>query len=178
MANVRQRRTATFTYGFFEVFAYDSSRAGTEAAGDDIQHAIEEGTRSRRSVGLAGDAAVLFMPEQYSGEVELEVVEYDAEPPLTLDEVDVCVEFDLNLPSGEIVLEEPANDPVPIANVTAGRYRLRWHGLGFDGLEARRSAAEDDEDAPRNPDHYRLELWQTSQSAPPRQHRGGPNTGT
>jgi hypothetical protein len=111
-------------------------------------------------------------------DVHLQVVEYDAEPPLALDEVDVRVEFDLNLSSGAIVLEEPASDPVPIAIVTPGRYRLRWHGLGFDGLEAWRSAAEDDEDASRNPDHYRLELWQTSQSAPPRQHRGRPNTGT
>lgn len=179
MPSVKQRRSATFTYGFFEVFAYDASHADSEAVSADIEQAIEEGGDAERSAGLAGNAAVLFMPEQYSNDVALAVVEYDGEPPLDLDGVDVCVEFDLDLPSGRLVLEEPANEPVPVVDVTPGRYRLRWHGLGFDGLAAWRAVVEEDEDAePANPDHYRLDLWPSSQPAPPVQHRGGPDTGT
>ena len=179
MPTVRQSRSATFTYGFFEVFAYDASLADTEAVSDHIEQAIEEGVETRRSVGLAGGAAVLFMPEQYSNDVALAVVEYDAEPPLELGEADVCVEFDLDLPTGRLALEEPANEPVPVVTVSPGRYRLRWHGMGFGGLAAWRSAAEEDDGAePDNPDHYRLELWPAVQPAPPFQHRGRPDTGT
>jgi hypothetical protein len=179
MANVVERWSDTFTYGFSEVFVYDASLAGTEAVTADIQQAIKEGLRAERSVGLAGNAAVLFMPEQYSNEVALEVVGYDAEPPLALDEVDVCVEFDLELRSGRLVFQEPANEALPVVDATPGRYRLRWYGMGFDGLPAWAEALEEDEDAHLpNPDHYRLELWAASEPAPPLQHRGGPGTGT
>lgn len=127
--------------------------------------------------GVGKIAVAIFMPERYSNDVSLEILEYDARPPLLPgDDIDTCVEFDLDLPSGKLGLEEPANEPVLVGEVAAGRYRLRWLGLGFDGLPAWRAAADLNEGETQlsNPDHERLELWPVTTAALPVEHRRHP----
>lgn len=171
----RRHPDATFTCDFGEVFAYDESHAESPDLADDIDHAIADGVASGRGCGTAGDVVVLFFPEKDSLDVTSRVVVHDAEPPLDLTDADVCVDFDLRLPTGRLAFEAPTNERVLIASVQAGRYRVRWSGTGFAELQASRA---DSGPAARNPDRYRLDLWPSLRPQPAVAHRTSPFLGT
>jgi hypothetical protein len=79
-------------------------------------------------------------------------------PPELSEEADSVGEFDLLVPSGELVMEESGGGGgETVLPVSPGEWRARWSGFGERAAEER-EYTEQSEAEPR-PDHYLLQLW-------------------
>jgi hypothetical protein len=111
-------------------------------------------------LGQSRSRAVTFVSPGgavFSSEDAPLVVEVLDGPPALSDEADSIGEFDLLLPSGELVMEESGDGGgETVLPLPPGEWRARWSGFGQMAAEAR-EYAEDSED--NRPDHYLLQLW-------------------
>jgi hypothetical protein len=74
-------------------------------------------------------------------------------------------EFDLLVPSGELVMEESGGgDGKTVLPLPPGEWRARWSGFGETAAEAR-EYTEQSEVGPR-PDRYLLQLWRLGSPGP------------
>jgi hypothetical protein len=79
-------------------------------------------------------------------------------PPEPSKEADSVGEFDLLLPSGELVMEESGGGSgETLLQLRSGDWRARWSGFGERAAEER-EYTDQPEAAPR-PDRYLLQLW-------------------
>jgi hypothetical protein len=131
----------------------------TYAWSDDFSEYTE--AASGAWLGQSQSRAVTFVSPGgavFSSEAAPLIVEVLDGPPERSNEADSVGEFDLLLPSGELVLEESGGGGHETAvPVPPGEWRARWSGFGQTAAETR-EYTERSEDDPR-PDHYLLQLW-------------------
>jgi hypothetical protein len=154
---IQSRIEHTFSWWHQGVFLYDrayewseDSREYTEAAsGQWIDQSVSGG------VTFISPGGAIFG----SDDAPLTIEVHDAPPPPAAGEADSVGEFDLALPSGELVLEESGGGAGDNAVVLPkGEWRARWSGFGEVAAEQRAAAAE-------RPDRYVLQLWPRTQPA-------------
>jgi hypothetical protein len=143
-------RELEFAYDYSQVYLYDREPEWSDDASE-YEAALEAAIAARSSVGVAAHVVDVQMPAQYNFEAPLRIEGWPAEPPCDLDEWDHAVEFPLELPSGELMLEAAGGTGETTVELPAGSYRARWSGRGFDVAA--------DRDVEEMPDEYRLQLW-------------------
>ena len=105
------------------------------------------GQSRSRGVTYVSPGGAVFSSEEAPLTVEVLDV-----PPELQEEAESAGEFDLLLPSGELVMEESGGGGgETVVPLPAGEWRARWSGFG-------EAAAEEFQDDPR-PDHYLLQIW-------------------
>jgi hypothetical protein len=105
-----------------------------------------------------------------SEDAPLTVESLDGPPGLSA-EADTAGDFDLLVPSGELVMEESGGGGgETVLALPAGEWRARWSGFGELAAEEREYAAQPD--AGPRPDRYLLQLWPLSAPGPVVIHRG------
>ena len=108
-------------------------------------------------LGQSQSRAVTFVSPGgavFSSEDAPLVVEVLDGPPEPADDADSVGEFDLLLPSGELVMEESGGGGgETVLPLPPGEWRARWSGFGEAAAEEREYAEND------RPDHYLLQLW-------------------
>jgi hypothetical protein len=111
------------------------------------------GQSHSRAVTFVSPGGAVFSSEDAPLTVEI----LDGPPELS-NEADSIGEFDLLVPSGELVIEESGGGGgETVLRLPPGEWRARWSGFGQTAAEAR-EYSEQSEDDPR-PDHYLLQLW-------------------
>src|SRR5687768_7371551 len=109
-------------------------------------------------VALAGGDLRLTGGAVFSSDDAALIVERLDGPPERSNEADNVGEFDLLVPSGELVMEESGGGGgETVLPLPPGEWRARWSGFGQTAAEAR-EYTEQSEGDPR-PDHYLLQLW-------------------
>jgi len=112
-------------------------------------------------LGQSQSRAVTFVSPGgavFSSEGAPLVVELRDGPPKLSEDAESVGEFDLLLPSGELVMEEPGGGGgETVLLLPPGDWRARWSGFGERAAEGR-EYAEQSEAGPR-PDRYLLQLW-------------------
>lgn len=111
--------------------------------------------------GLCGAAAaplVFFMTGLHTGHVGLSAYLNDSEPPLS-EEWEEVVEVPLDV-AVELCLTEWGGMEADSLPVPAGRYRLRYAGIGMDQGRAADCIFADEETV----DRYRIDLWPVYES--------------
>jgi hypothetical protein len=149
-----------FLYDYGQVYLYDKSRPFSEGC-DEYLQSLDEANAANRSVGVVDGFVDVLMATQYNFDAPLSIEVHDSAPEPELDGHDHVVEFDLNLPSGALVLEASGGAGEVVAALPADTYRMRWLGSGLD------AAAETQYEVEQTPGRYRLQLWPTSTGEPP-----------
>ena len=118
--------------------------------------ALDDATRSRRFVGVAGGLVDVNTPSQYAVRRPLRLEVWRRRPRLDATRWDHVVELSLPIPSGRLAFEASGGGPVHETTVPPGTYRLRFAGRGYvqtpEGLEGKET--------------YLLQLWPAPASAP------------
>jgi hypothetical protein len=159
---IRSRIEHTFSWWHQGVFLYDrtyewseDSRELTEAAsGEWLDQSISGG------VTYISPGGAVFG----SDDAPLAIEVHDTSPPPPADDAESVGEFDLVLPSGELVMEESgggSDDNVVI--LPPGEWRARWSGFGEARAEELEAAGTDA--GAQRPDRYLLQLWPRAQPA-------------
>jgi hypothetical protein len=118
------------------------------------------GQSRSRGVTYVSPGGAVFSSED--APLTVEVLDGPPEPPAGADHVG---EFDLLLPSGELVMEESGGGGgETVLALPPGEWRARWSGFGAAEAEAREYAEEPQDDD--RPDHYLLELWPLEDPGP------------
>jgi hypothetical protein len=101
----------------------------------------------RSDVDLAGTGHLRFRRRPLTIEV------HDRSPPPLADDAESVGEFDLTLPSGELVMEESGGGSDDNAVILPqGEWRARWSGFGEAAAEERDGV--DTEEGKERPDRY------------------------
>jgi hypothetical protein len=112
-------------------------------------------------LGQSQSGAVTFVSPGgavFSSEEAPLTVELLDGPPELPREAESVGEFDLLVPSGELVMEESGGgDGETVLPLPPGDWRARWSGFG-EGTAEEREYTEHAEAGPR-PDRYLLQLW-------------------
>jgi hypothetical protein len=131
----------------------------TYAWSDDFSEYTE--AASGAWLGQSHSRAVTFVSPGgavFSSDDAALIVELLDGPPELPNEADSVGEFDLLVPSGELVMEESGGGGgETVLPLPPGEWRARWSGFGQTAAEAR-EYTEQSEGDPR-PDHYLLQLW-------------------
>jgi hypothetical protein len=159
---VRSSIEHTFSWWHQGVFIYDraydwseDSREFTEAAsGEWLDQSVSGGvTFISPGGGIFG-----------SDNAPLTIEVHDMPPPPPADDAESVGEFDLTLPSGELVMEESGggSDDNAVA-LPEGEWRARWSGFGEAAAEEL-DRVETDATTER-PDRYLLQIWPRTRPA-------------
>ena len=111
------------------------------------------GQSQSRAVTFVSPGGAVFSSEDAPLTVEV----HDGPPELS-HQADGVGEFDLLLPSGQLVMEESGGGGgETVLPLPPGEWRARWSGFGQEAAEAREYTEQAEADDP--PDHYLLQLW-------------------
>jgi len=144
-----------FSWWHQAVFLFDRTYAWSEDCDEYIEAASGDwlGQSRSRGVTLVSPGGAVFSSE--AAPLTVEVLD---EPPEVSKEAESVGEFDLLLPSGELVMEESGGGGSETAlQLPPGEWRARWSGFGETAAEEREFSDEPQE-RPR-PDRYVLQLW-------------------
>jgi hypothetical protein len=109
------------------------------------------GQSRSRAVTFVSPGGAVFSSED--APLTVEVLD---EPPDLSGEADSVGEFELLLPSGELVMEESGGGGgETVLRLPPGEWRARWSGFGQAAAEKREYS---EQSGPR-PDRYLLQLW-------------------
>ena len=155
-----RRTEITFAYEYGQVYLHDAEYAFSEDYSEYLD-SLDEAKAADRSIGVLTGFVDILMPCRFN-EVPLTIELHDLSPAPELDGFDHVIEFDLNLPSGTLVLEESGGGGEVEATLPPAAYRVRWSGVGLDAAAAHQHLSE-----AGGPDRYRLQAWPSAREAPP-----------
>jgi len=159
---ILSRTEHTFSWWHQGVFLYDRAYEWSEDSTEYSEAASGEwlDQSASRGVTFISPGGAIFG----SDDAPLTIEVHDAPPAAPADDADSVGEFDLTLPSGQLVMEESGGGSDDNAVVLPkGEWRARWSGFGevaaeeMDGVEA--GAATE------RPDRYVLQIWPRTQQA-------------
>ena len=151
------RRVTTFAYDYGQLYLYDAS-TDLSSFENPYLDALDAATETGLSVGARSGIVDVLMPRQENFHAEMRIVDSEPEPR----DADHVVEFDLQAPSGRLILEGSGGSGTLELDVPAGRYRARLSGQGFDAAAAWQYRDEGDPG-----DRYLLELWPSAEDRAP-----------
>jgi hypothetical protein len=159
---IRSRTEQTFSWWHQGVFLYDRAYEWSEDAREYIEAASGEwlGQSVSGGVTYVSPGGAVFG----SDDAPLTVEVHDTAPPPPAEDAESVGEFDLELPSGELVMEESGGGSTDdVLVLPKGEWRARWSGFGeaaaeaLDGMEAG--------DGTDRPDRYLLQIWPRTRRA-------------
>jgi hypothetical protein len=157
---IRSRIEHTFSWWHQGVFLYDRAYEWSDDWGEYTEAASGEWLDQSVSGGVTyvSPGGATFG----SDDAPLTIEVHDAAPPPPADDAESVGEFDLTLPSGELVMEESGGGSADNAvALPAGEWRVRWSGFGEAAAEERDRLGTGD--ANERPDRYVLQIWPRTQ---------------
>jgi hypothetical protein len=164
---VRSRAEHRFSWWHQGVLLYDRTYAWSDDFSEYTEAASGDwlGQSQSRAVTYVSPAGAVFG----SDDAPLTVEVHDGPPGLSA-EADSIGEFDLLLPSGQLVMEESGGGAgESVLELPAGDWRARWSGFGEGAAEEAEYAESPD---PDRPDCYLLQLWPLVTPGPVLRFRG------
>ena len=154
-----RRLETTFSYDYWQFYLYDAAAVFSPERREFVESV--KASQHGLAICIVGPLVNLPMATQYNFKAPIEIVVAEKAPAADADFWDHIIEFDLDLPSGRLMIDEPT----PVGNdgiaLPAGLYRARFAGKHLQ------EAYDWESDSENQPDAYRLQLWPREQPQPP-----------